>query len=392
MKILFLANRIPYPPYRGDKLKIYNLAKRLSSKHELYLLTFTENKADWKHKSELDKIFKEVHLVHLPKWQSVWNCLKHLLSEMPFQVAYFQSSALKLKLNQLLQLHQFDAIHVQHLRMAPYLNDRKELKRILDLPDAFSLYWERRSKVKRSWTTTFFETIEQKRVLAYESILKDFQMSLVCSDEDLSYLKRKHQVDNLRLLSNGVDLSTFSGQEHNYEPNDILLFTGNMDYAPNVDAVIYFVHEVLPEIIKVHPQVKFIIAGQRPIEKVKALAAENIEITGFVRDLKQVYQSASVVVAPLRFGAGTQNKVLEAMSMGVPVVCSEIGFAGLGIQSGEGVIMQSEKQAFIDSVCQLLSNQTLRESVGKAGKKVIIEKFDWEIITNQLEQYFMELN
>lgn len=392
MKILFLANRIPYPPYRGDKLKIFNLAKRLASKHELYLLTFTETKSDWDYKTELEKIFKEVHLVHLPKWQSALNCLKHLLGKMPFQVAYFQSSALKIKLDQLIKKHQFDAIHVQHLRMAPYLNKRKDLPRILDLPDAFSLYWERRSKVKRNWITTVFETIEKKRVLAYESILKDYQMSLVCSQEDLNYLKQKHQVDNLRLLPNGVDLSTFSGEEHDYQPNKVLLFTGNMDYAPNVDAVIYFVQEMLPEIIKVHPQVKFIIAGQRPIEKVKALAAENVEITGFVKDLKQVYQSASVVVAPLRFGAGTQNKVLEAMSMGVPVVCSEIGFAGLGIQSGEGVIMQTEKMLFIESICDLLSNENLRKSVGKAGKRVIVEKFDWEIIAAQLEQYFKNIN
>jgi len=164
-----------------------------------------------------------------------------------------------------------------------------------------------------------------------------------------------------------------------------------MDYAPNVDAVIYFCHDVLPLIHQQFPEVKFVIAGQRPIPKVQELANEKVIVTGFVKDLAKVYNEASVVVAPLRFGAGTQNKVLEAMAMGVPVVCSNIGFKGLGIESGEGAIMQTEKEGFAKSVCELLASADKRREVGEKGAMVARNNFDWEAIANRLEQYFQEI-
>ncbi|GAA4468621.1 glycosyltransferase [Nemorincola caseinilytica] len=391
MKILFLANRVPYPPYRGDKLKIYNLAKRLCSRHELHLLTFAQTEDDLSYTAELEKLFKKVHIIYLPKWRSILNCVSGLWSDVPLQLLYFHSAELQQKLNEMISEHRYDAVHVQHLRMSPYLAARKDIPRILDLPDAFSLYWERRKNVKRSLAVTLFENMEQKRVLKYEKVLKDYDMSLVCSAEDLEYLEHHHHTGNLRLLPNGVDMTTFSPRHHDYAQNDTLLFTGNMDYEPNVDAVIYFTHSVLPLIRRKHPHVKLIIAGQRPVPKVQELANDHVQVTGFVKDLADTYNAASVVVAPLRFGAGTQNKVLEAMAMGIPVVCSNIGFAGLGIKSGEGAIMQTDTAAFADTVIQLLSSEEMRRKTGQAGAEVIRTRFDWDIIAGTLERYLQEV-
>ncbi len=388
MKILFLANRVPWPPYRGDKLKIYNLAQRLCRRHELHLLTFAQTKEELTYATELEKLFSKVTIIYLPKWQSVLNCVAGLWNDTPFQLLYFHSPALQRQLNAMLRDNQYDAIHVQHLRMSPYLAGRKDVPRILDLPDAFSLYWERRKNVKRSIAVTIFENWEQKRVLKYEKVLKEYNMSLVCSPEDLDYLEQHHHTGNLRLLPNGVDLKTFAPRLHDYERNDTLLFTGNMDYEPNIDAVIYFTQSILPLIREKHPQVKLIIAGQRPVPKVQELAGPYVQVTGFVKDLAATYNEASVVVAPLRFGAGTQNKVLEAMAMGIPVVCSHIGFAGLGIRSGEGAIMQTETQAFADTVIGLLSSAEERKNIGQAGAQIIKSRFDWDIIAASLEDYF----
>jgi len=391
LKLLFLANRIPYPPYRGDKLKIFNLAKRLCKKHELYLLTFTQTEEDKTYKSALEEIFKEVHLIHLPKWKSALNCLNGAWNPLPLQVLYFRSAAMQQTLNKLLAEHNFDAIHVQHLRMAPYLSGRKDLKRILDLPDAFSLYWERRKNVRRGVLQTMFEQLEQRRVLQYEKVLKEYDLALVCSPEDKEYLERLHRIHNIQVLANGVDLETFKARDHDYTHNHTLLFTGNMDYAPNVDAVIYFVNEVLPIIHQRFPDTRFVIAGQRPVEKVLNLAGDKVVVTGFVKDLAEMYDNASVVVAPLRFGAGTQNKVLEAMAMGIPVVCSAIGFKGLGIENGEGAIMQPEKEGFAQAVISLLSSADERRRVGEKGKEIITTRFDWNVISAQLEQYFKQI-
>ena len=391
MKILFLANRVPYPPYRGDKLKIFNLARRLKDRHELHLLTFAQTPEDLSYKAELEKIFKEVRFIYLPKWKSALNCLQGVWNSKPLQVLYFQSGEMQQQLDSLIATHKYDAVHVQHLRMSPYLAKRKDLPRILDLPDAFSLYWERRKLVKRGLLTTMFENLEQGRVLKYEAILKEYNLALACSAEDITYLEKTHHTNNLRLLPNGVDLETFAPRDHDYAHNATILFTGNMDYAPNVDAVGYFAEAILPLIRLKCPTVKFIIAGQRPVPKVMALASDHVIVTGFVKDLAATYNSASVVVAPLRFGAGTQNKVLEAMAMGVPVVCSNIGFGGLGIKSGEGAIMQTAPTAFANSVIELLWDEGMRRKVGEAGMKVIKTRYDWDIIAGTLEGYFREI-
>lgn len=391
MKILFLANRTPYPPYRGDKLKIFNLAKRLRGKHELHLLTFAQTQEDLGYREELEKIFHKVHFIYLPKWKSALNCVSALWSAMPMQVLYFKSAGMRQKLDEVLAADNFDAVHVQHLRMSPYLANNKTVPRILDMPDAFSLYWKRRTKATTNPLLKLFNGMEYKRLLRYEPIMKEYDLSLVCSKEDMEYLKTTHSNTAIKLLPNGVDLDTFTAGGHDYTHNHTLLFTGNMDYAPNVDAVQYFVQDILPQVREKYPDVQFVIAGQRPVKKVLDLANDYIKVTGFIKDLAAVYNEASVVVAPLRFGAGTQNKVLEAMAMGVPVVCSNIGFAGLGIKSGEGAIMQQDPSGFANSVIQLLSSEEERRMVGENGVRVIKEGFGWDAISLLLEQHLQSV-
>lgn len=390
MKILFIANRFPYPPYRGDKLKIYNLAGKLALKHEIHLITFAEQRSDFDHIDKLSPIFKRITIVSLPKWRSILNVFIGLFGSEPLQVNYFRSGEFRRKLNLILEQETYDAVHVQHLRMAQYAMNRKELYTILDLPDAFSLYWQRRKEIKRNIFARLLDDIESARVMKYEArILHAFDLNLVCSSEDLAFLKRTHNIQNIGLLPNGVDTDKFKPGGHDYSHNRTLLFTGNMDYDPNVDAVLYFAEDIFPVIKKSFPDVTFIIAGQRPIDKVKTLDnGRDIIVTGFIPELTDMYNQASVVVAPLRFGAGTQNKVLEAMAMGIPVVCSNIGFEGLGIADGEGAFMRMDKEDFAAQVCALLSDAALREQTGRKGSEVIRSRFSWNTIAGTLEGYF----
>jgi sugar transferase (PEP-CTERM/EpsH1 system associated) len=390
VKLLFIANRFPYPPYRGDKLKIYNLAGILSQKHEIHLITFAEQTSDYEHVDKISHIFSKITIIDLPKWKSILNVAIGMLGSEPLQVNYFKSGKFRAELKRILSENTYDAIHVQHLRMAQYAIEYKNNYRILDMPDAFSLYWKRRKAVKRNFFVKFLDDIESARVLKYEAyILNEFNLNLVCSSEDLSFLKQAHSTGQIRLLPNGVDTNKFRPMNHDYGHHHTLLFTGNMDYAPNVDAVLYFVADVFPLIKLRFPETRFIIAGQRPIDKVKALDnGKDIQVTGFIPELTDMYNSASVVVAPLRFGAGTQNKVLEAMAMGIPVVCSNIGFEGLGIQDGEGAFMRTDAEGFAAQVCALLDSRDLREITGKKGTEMISGKFSWQKVAGMLEGYF----
>lgn len=391
MKILFIANRFPYPPYRGDKLKIYNLARQLYKKHDLYLITFIQDKSDYQYIEQLNVFFKEIRIIYLPKYLSVLKCIVNLFSQKPFQVIYFKSKKFEKLLNSFISETEFDVIHTQHLRMSQYSHNLSGVKRILDLPDAYSLYWKRRSNLKMNIFQKIFDSYEYKKILNYEKIIKLFDLNLVCSDEDKSVLVSTHKIDNINILPNGVDISTFACGEHDYSIKDRIIFTGNMDYSPNVDAVIYFTKEIFPEIIKKFPEVKFYIVGQKPVKKVLDLQSENVIVTGFVESISDEYNRSSVAVSPIRFGAGTLNKVLEPMSMGIPVVSTEIGFKGLGINSGEGVILANSREEFTKTVIQLLESKVMRETVGKQGIKVIENNFSWVSISKKLEGYFESL-
>lgn len=392
MKLLFIANRFPYPPYRGDKLKIYNLCSRLARHHEIHLITFAENRDDLQYIGELEKIFKQIEVLTLPAWKRILNAAIGIFRSEPLQVSYFRSGKFSRRLAAMLKSNTYDGIHVQHLRMARYASELEGTFRILDLPDAFSLYWERRKQIPRSAFSAVLDRIESARVWKYEKyMLKCFNLNLVCSVEDLTHLEKEHGVKNIALLPNGVDTDVFYPRQHDYGQAGTLLFTGNMDYDPNIDAVIYFTEEILPLIRLKFPDVTFLIAGQRPVEKVKNLHnGSNVLVTGFVEDLTEVYNAAGIVVAPLRFGAGTQNKVLEAMAMGIPVVCSNIGFAGLGISDGEGAFMRTDAAGFSEAVCMLLASRELREKTGKKGLEVIQKSFSWDTVAATLENYFLK--
>lgn len=287
-----------------------------------------------------------------------------------------------------MEQHQFDAIHVQHLRMSQYFENGVPPNAILDLPDAFSLYWKRRMDAAKTPMDRWFRKLEFRRLLAYEKkMLPLFNRSLVCSTEDQNYL-RDQGINNVEVLPNGVNISSFSPKGAESIVRNRILFTGNMDYAPNVDAVQYFVHDILPLVVEKHPQVQFIIAGQRPVKSVLDLASDRVKITGFIEDLSEEYAKAHVVVSPLRIGAGTQNKVLEALAMNQAVVCSKVGFEGLGIPNKQGILMGEDALSFANAVNAILDTEELRNQMGTMGGNHVRQTFAWNAIAQQLLYYF----
>lgn len=402
---------MPYPPYRGDKLKIYNLARELCVYHELHLITIAENQEDLDSVSALQKplfdlgnsgsspsnsgdgiqLFDSIQYVYRPKWRSILSSAIGLFSKRPIQVSFFRSKPFAKQLKQLLDNHHFDAIHVQHLRMAQYFEDGAPSNAILDLPDAFSLYWKRRQSAAKNPFDRAFRRLEFSRLANYEKLmLPKFSQSLVCSTEDREYLINAGMT-NVDVLPNGVNLKSFSPQGSDAIIKNRILFTGNMDYAPNIDAVQYFVDEIFPLILEKHPEAHFVIAGQRPVKAVFELASDRIQVTGFIENLASEYAKANVVVSPLRIGAGTQNKVLEALAMNQAVVCSKVGFLGLGLKSGVGILMGETARDFANHVVSILTSEELRKRLGETGGQHVRSTFAWSGISQQLLSYFEKI-
>ena len=405
MRILFIANRIPYPPYRGDKLKIFNLAQQLHQRHELKLVTFYEKADELPYKMDLLRLFETVDLVYLNKFRAYWNVVQGLLfNKLPLQISFFKSRSMVETVADVIYGFRPDAIHVQHLRMAQFIPSNYRNKAILDLPDAISMYYERIAEFSHNPFYKWVYKLEENRLKEYESlILSKFQKVLCCSQEDLNYLKKEHPFPKYGVLENGVDVKNFTPDNDTVDLNQdlepsanvaekIILFTGNMNYAPNVDAVIYFAQKILPRILEKWPQAIFEIAGQNPVNVVQKLDEHpNIRVTGFLPSLREAYAKADVVVAPLRFGAGTQNKVLEALSMQKPVVCSTIGFFGLSLENGAGIWCETNIEGFSKRILEIFSDPEYHGNLARISGKIVRDRFNWQTISKKLESYCLDL-
>jgi glycosyltransferase involved in cell wall biosynthesis len=195
----------------------------------------------------------------------------------------------------------------------------------------------------------------------------------------------------LSLLPNGVDLETFSSPAPPSPEPGRIIFTGNLSYFPNVDAACFLVREILPKIQKDVPTVKVYIVGQNPSSKVRALAGRDVIVTGYVDDIRAEYLKSSVAVSPVRFGAGTLNKVLEPLALGVPVVTTSIGLEGLCLEPGNDLLVADTAEKFAGAVTRLLTNDGDRMSMAARASEKVRARFSWEKIARDLEQIYEEI-
>jgi polysaccharide biosynthesis protein PslH len=391
LKILFLTSRFPYPPHRGDKLKIFNLIKSLSSQHDVHLLSFIQESEEAAFGDKMMNWCASVHVVHLPVWRSLLNCGLQFLSAEPFQVAYFRSSKMRSLLAEQIAEIQPDLIHTHLIRMAPYTMNIQEIPRVLDLTDAVSLYLDRYRSATPSRLRRFLLGIEYSRMVSYEHVISRFDLALVCSLVDRDVLVRNVPEAAIDILQNGIDLGIFSSDETVRQDPNRIIFTGNMSYFPNEDGAQFLVNEILPHIKKQLPLVEVYLVGQSPRDKVKSLSRDGVHVTGFVEDIRLEYLKSAVAVSPVRFGAGTLNKVLEPLALGIPVVSTSIGIQGLDLKPGSDILVADEPEQFANHIVRLLKDPGLRGEMGSAARDKIRSKFEWTEIGRALESYYEQI-
>lgn len=387
MNILIITPRIPYPPYRGDKLKIFNIARQLIKNNSVTIITFLRNKKQIKEIEELKKYNFNVLYVKISFLESCINVLRTIFSNIPFQVAWYRSSSMAKKINQLIETGNFDIAYFHLIRSAQYISgqpDSRSILKVVDFTDAVSLYLSRFHKIEKNLIKKFLLGIEKRKMEKYEKIAEKFHVVFICSEIDREYLIMLGINANIKILRNGVDIDYFKSDKVDYEKNRII-FTGNMPYYPNYDAAIYFAKEILPLVLKEIPEAKFYIVGQKPPFKVKRLASRNIFITGFVQDIKKEYLKSNVNVAPMRFGAGTLNKVIESIPLGVPVVATPIAVEGLPDEIKKYVRVARDSEDFANQVIEILNTTGLREQFLNQDKSVIREMLSWEKIVDRFE-------
>lgn len=388
MKILIITPKIPYPPYRGDKLKIFNISRNLVQKNRVKILTFHESEKSLESLPYLKELGIDIETVKLSFLNSIFNLFTVIFSKVPFQVAYYSSPKMKNKIKTLLTQEKFDVIYFHLIRTAQYFEATQDSNavKVLDFTDAVSLYLSRFVEIIKNPFKKIAVKSELKRIQEYEKVSRKFDTLFVCSGKDKEYLQQKKIHPNIEILKNGFDAGYFKPENNGLEKHRII-FTGNMPYFPNSDAVNYFSKKIFPKVLKKYPDTKFYIVGQKPPRRIKKLESNNIFVTGFVDDIKQEYLKSELNVVPIRFGAGTLNKVIEALALGVPVVSTSLSILGLPDELKRYILVADTEKEFAEKIFFVFENPAIRRNLMNEGIEKIRTLLSWEHIVSEFENY-----
>jgi sugar transferase (PEP-CTERM/EpsH1 system associated) len=386
VRILFLTPRFPYPPLKGDKLRAYHQIRHLAARREIALVSFIETEHEKKWIPELAKYCYRIETVLLRPVRSYLNMAMGALSGLPFQCLFYRSPKMRQTIREIAEAERPDVVHVQLARMAPYASQIAPLPTVIDLVDALALNFKRRlARERPAWKPLVY--LEWKRTERYEKqVSRLFNQMVVTSPADMTHLPAEARVV---ANPNGVDTEYFSYISPGSKDIDTIIFTGNMGYFPNIDAVDFFCREVFPHVKKAHPRVQFLIVGANPHGRVLELGKlDGVHVVGYVEDIREFLGRAAIAVCPMKAGSGIQNKVLEALAMGTPVVATSQAVAALEVTHVEHVLIADTAEDFAEQVARLLGDPLLRKRLGKAGRALVEERYTWEASVNLLEETY----
>lgn len=392
MKILFLSHRIPYPPNKGDKLRAFHILKHLAGKHQISLLSFLDSPHEAGYARELEKYCSSIATIRRRSWRSNLRCLWYLSKNLPLTLGYFYSSRFKQSIEKRLRQEQYDLVFVFSSSMAQYVADYQGCPKILDLVDADSEKWLQYAQYAPWWRALVYR-LEGKRLRAYErKIASCFEVCTVISAHEQDILQDIIPAAKLRVVPNGAELhpqQDFS-QASAGEPS--LLFVGGMFYFAYIDGILRFYRQSFPLIKEQFPSIKFYIVGADPAPCVRRLNRDSrVEVTGHVPELAPYLQKTWVYVVPLRMAPGVQNKILEAMSAGLPVVATPAAVKGIEAEPGRDLLVADSPGDFAAAVIKLLHDERLRRQIGAQGRRLIKESYDWDSKLQALDKIIQEI-
>lgn len=407
MKILYLSHRCPYPPNKGEKIRTFHEIRYLSQHHEIHLACLTQDSADLQHYNDLGRFCETVKIVPFAARRAKLKCLPYLLTPSPLSVPYFYHQELQQHINWFLQNFNFDAILCFSSPMAEYVfraikstknwqpNGTRPLL-LMDYCDLDSDKW-RQYATSSTWPGSWIYGREARELLAYEHrINKIFDHSIFTTQAEVALFKQLcPDVKQLSAIANGVDVDYFHPdnvlsqtiEDIRKDNTPLLLFTGAMDYQPNIDGVLWFYEQIYPLIRKAMPKVHFFIVGSRPTEEVTKLhGKDGITVTGFVDDIRPYYAAADLSVVPLRLARGVQNKVLEALAMVNAVVTTSKALEGIEAQPGRELIVANNPEIFAQQILELLAQPKKRNQLGLSGRQFVNQHHSWDDNMSRLEK------
>lgn len=389
--LLYLVHRIPYPPNKGDKLRSFNILRQLAGRYRVYLGAFVDDPADLVHVPSLSEWCEDAHIERIDPKLARLTSLRGLLAGEALSIPYYRNRAMRDWVDDVVARHSIRKALAFSGPMAQYLDQAGLARRVIDFCDLDSAKWTQYA-AERTWPMSWLYRREGERLFAFERSWAQRADASTFVTEAEADLLRRHlsttEASRIHAVQNGVDADFFSPQHALANPypdgGPKLVFTGAMDYWPNIDAVTWFVKDILPGIRAIHPDVRFTIVGMNPTPAVLALAGPGIQVTGKVPDVRPWLAHADLVVAPLRIARGIQNKVLEAMAMAKPVVVSAAAATGLAGENGRDYLVASTSSEFVQSVVESIADPVDAQRVGCAARELVLSHYSWEAHLNGL--------
>lgn len=378
---MIVLSRFPFPLEKGDKLRAYYLIQELAKKHEITLICTSDHAVQKEHLEKLTPYCSSIHVFPLRKWLIPIQLLVSWINGNPFQVGFFYQRWIHQRITSILQTVQPDAIYTQLIRTTEYVKDFHACPKTLDYMDALSKGMERRYEQARGFWKYIYR-IEFQRLVQYERRIFDYfeHCTIISSQDRSAILHPNHKT--IRLISNGVDPRFFSAKPSKKSID--ILFTGNMSYPPNVDAARFLVQHIMPLVWSQIPHCSVVIAGAKPSHEVLKLSSDQVTVTGWVEDILPYYAEAKVFCAPMRLGSGLQNKLLEAMALGIPCVTTPLANNALEAKHAQEIWVAEQANDLADALVFLLEHENEARAMATAGQAHVARLFDWEQIGQQL--------
>jgi sugar transferase (PEP-CTERM/EpsH1 system associated) len=377
MRILYVCHRFPFPPARGGKIRPFNMIKHLSRRHEVVVASLVRSSEEGEAGRGLSQHCRDYMMVEVTAPAAWARMIARLPTPQPSSMGYFYSPDLARRIDERLKRERFDLIFVHCSSVAPYVSEVSEIPRILDFGDMDSQKWLEYRRFKPFPLSLGYWLEGRKMEAAEKALARKFDLCTCTTKAELETLRQFDVPTKTDWFPNGVDTQFFTPSDAPYDA-DAISFVGRMDYFPNQQAMLFFSNKVFPLIREKRPAATFAIIGAEPSAEIWRLATrDGITVTGTVPDVCDHVRRSAVSVAPLSIARGTQNKIIECMAMGVPVVTSPEAAGGVDAVPGEHLLVAHSPADYADKLLTLMTDRAVRQRFAAAGRARVEIHHSW---------------
>jgi glycosyltransferase involved in cell wall biosynthesis len=398
MRILYITDYLPDPPISGDSIRVFNLIKRISTHHRVSLVALFAQPGTFADSSVMNEFCERVVIIN-HQWPSLLsslpNMLMYFLQGIPVELRLLYSKTLANTILRLTNEEQFDMVHIEHSRMALYLDElsrRQNHRTLLTFHNIAFDQFKRISLVEKKSVGRLRTWLHGEMMRRWEPRYAErFDRCITVSELDRQILLAANPRLAVEVVSNGIDTVKYQVLEDDgHSPS--ILFVGSMGYSPCADGAVYFCGQILPHIEQRIGKIDVWIVGANPPPAVIGLDRGNVHVTGYVEDVLPYYRRTAVSIVPLRAGGGTRLKILESMALGRPVVSTSIGCEGLDLVDGKHLFVADDPEEFADKTVRLLQDRPLRRQIAVDARRFVEARYDWNTIADHLLRVYSGMN